>query len=144
MIIIIKNYWIKTRIFNNLDKKYLSTKSKIINKKKSNLNQLGYYLGGLIEGDGSIIVPESIRNNKGILLYPNIKITFVKKDLPLAKKLIEIIKSGTLEEPKNKNYIHLWIRDSNTLCKVAVMINSKMRTSKIEAFHRLIDWLNNT
>lgn len=31
---------------------------------------LGHYLAGLIEGDGSIIVPKTIRNQKGKLLYP--------------------------------------------------------------------------
>lgn len=30
---------------------------------------LGYYLAGLIEGDGSIIVPKTHRNQKGTLLY---------------------------------------------------------------------------
>lgn len=33
-------------------------------------NLLGHYLAGLIEGDGSIIVPKTIRNQKGKLLYP--------------------------------------------------------------------------
>ena len=31
--------------------------------------QLGHYLAGLIEGDGSIIVPKTVRNQKGKLLY---------------------------------------------------------------------------
>ena len=30
---------------------------------------LGHYLAGLIEGDGSIVVPKTIRNQKGKLLF---------------------------------------------------------------------------
>jgi hypothetical protein len=33
----------------------------------NNDNLLGHYLAGLIEGDGSIIVPKTIRNQKGKL-----------------------------------------------------------------------------
>jgi hypothetical protein len=50
----------------------------------------GHYLAGLIEGDGSIYVPEQARSEKGILLYPVIFIEFALKDLPLAKKIIEL------------------------------------------------------
>lgn len=32
-------------------------------------NLLGHYLAGLIEGDGSIIVPKTIRNQKGKLYF---------------------------------------------------------------------------
>jgi hypothetical protein len=41
-------------------------------------------LAGLVAklGDGSIIVPKTNRNQKGKLLYPVVKITFVKKDTP--------------------------------------------------------------
>jgi hypothetical protein len=35
----------------------------------SSKNLLGSYLAGLIEGDGSIIVPKTIRNQNGKLLY---------------------------------------------------------------------------
>ncbi len=52
---------------------------------------LGHYLVGLIEGDGSIIVLKTIRNQKGKLLYPVVKITFVEKDAPLAKKIQEVL-----------------------------------------------------
>jgi hypothetical protein len=107
-----------------------------------NKNQLAYYLAGLIEGDGSIIVPEVTRNKKGKLLYPVIKITFVDKDTPLANKLIEILQNGTLEYPKSKKYLNLLIQDITTLHKIAVLINGKMRSPKIEALYRLIDWFN--
>jgi hypothetical protein len=51
---------------------------------------LGHYLAGLIEGDGSIIVPKTVINQKGKLLYPIVKITFVDKDAPLAIKIKQV------------------------------------------------------
>jgi len=53
---------------------------------------LGPYLAGLIESDGSITVPDSLRHPKTKkVLYPVIKITFHLNDLPLAKKIIAVI-----------------------------------------------------
>lgn len=62
---------------------------------------LGHYLAGLVEGDGSIIVLKTIRNKIGKLLYPKVKITFVDKDTPLAKKIKEVLNSGTMVYHKN-------------------------------------------
>lgn len=103
---------------------------------------MGGYLAGLIEGDGSIIVPKTVRNQKGKLLYPVVKIVFVKKDVPLAIKIKEVIKGGTIEYPKNSNYVVLLFQDLNSIQKIAILINGNMRTPKIEALYRLIDWLN--
>ena len=103
---------------------------------------LGHYLSGLIEGDGSLIVPKTIRNQKGKLLYPVIKITFVEKDAPLAKKIKEVLNGGILVYSKNTKYLDIVFQDLNTIKNIAVLLNGKMRTPKIEALHRLIDWLN--
>ena len=103
---------------------------------------LGHYLAGLIEGDGSIIVPKTIRNQKGKLLYPVVKITFVEKDAPLANKIKEVLNGGTLVYSKHSNYLDLLFQDLNSIQKIAVLLNGKMKTPKIEALHRLIDWLN--
>lgn len=107
-----------------------------------NKNMLGHYLAGLIEGNGSIIVPVTNRNQTGKLLYPKVKITFVDKDAPLAIKLQEVFGAGTLEYPKNTKYVNLLFQDVTSLEKIAVLLNGKMRTPKIEALHRMIDWLN--
>src|SRR3954471_20359881 len=72
---------------------------------------LGHYLAGLIEGDGSIIVLKTIRNQKGKLLYPVVKITFVKKDAPLAEKIKQVLNGGTLVYPKNSEYLDLLFQD---------------------------------
>lgn len=103
---------------------------------------LGHYLAGLIEGDGSIIVPKTIRNPKGKLLYPVVKITFVDKDAPLALKIKEILSGGTIVHYPNSKYLDLLFQDLNSIRKIAVLLNGQMRTPKIEALYRLIDWLN--
>jgi len=113
-----------------------------LNNETNLSNNLGSYLAGLIEGEGSIIVPKTIRNQKGKLLYPKVKITFVEKDTSLAYKLIELFKAGTIEHPQGTNYINLLFQDVNSIRKIAVLLNGRMRTPKIEALHRLIDWLN--
>ena len=114
----------------------LSPGNNLINKK------LGSYLAGLIEGDGAIVVPKTIRNQKGKMLYPVVKIVFVKKDVPLALKIQEVIQGGTLDYPKNSNYVVLLFQDLNSIRKIAILLNGNMRTPKIEALFRLIDWYN--
>lgn len=46
-------------------------------------NQLGYYLAGLIEGDGSILV----RKGKRESIAPKIVFTFGKNEIPMCEKL---------------------------------------------------------
>jgi hypothetical protein len=76
------------------------------------------------------------------LLYPVVKITFVKKDAPLAQKIMEVIKGGTIVYPKDSNYLDLLFQDIKSIQNIAVLLNGNMRTPKIEALNRLIDWLN--
>uniref|UniRef100_UPI0023F48276 LAGLIDADG homing endonuclease n=1 Tax=Cyathus striatus TaxID=68777 RepID=UPI0023F48276 len=47
------------------------------------------------------------------------------------------------ESPKDKDYVNLLIQDIKTLFELTKLINGKMRTPKIEALHRIIDWFNN-
>lgn len=54
------------------------------------LNNLGSYLARLIEGDGSIHVPD---NNK---YAANIRIVFNNKDLPLALIIKNNLKDGNI------------------------------------------------
>ena len=77
-----------------------------------------------------------------LLVIPVVKIVFVKKDVPLALKIQEVIQGGTLEYPKNSNYVVLLFQDLNSIRKIAILLNGNMRTPKIEALFRLIDWYN--
>lgn len=84
---------------------------------------LGHYLAGLIEGDGSIIVPKTIRNQNGKLLYPVVKITFVKKDAPLADKIQRVLNGGTKVYPLKtfKVFSDLLFQDLNIYIDLPVV-----------------------
>lgn len=97
---------------------------------------LNYWLAGLIEGDGSIIIP----NNK--LQYPYIRIAFHEKDLPLAKKLTEWVGYGNINEVKSSKLVVWTVYEEEALKDLINRINGKMRTPKVHRLDKLIDWYN--
>lgn len=107
-------------------------------KVQSSRGDFGAYLAGLIEGDGYIVVPTG-SNKKA---YPLIRIVFHQLDLPLAK-LIQARLGGGVVQYADVNWVVLAIQDIKTVRLVVSLINGNMRTPKIEALHRLIEWLNN-
>lgn len=118
---------------------------------ESNLNLTKYnllnenfnsYLTGLIEGDGTIIVPKTERSSKGRINYPSVQIVFHLKDLPLALIIQKQLKNGSLSRKKGVNAYILTINNYEGLLLVATLLNGNMRTPKIKALHNLIDWLN--
>ena len=54
---------------------------------------------------------------------------------------MEVIKGGTFVYPKDSNYLDLLFQYLKSIKNIAVLLNGNMRTPKIEALHRLIDWL---
>ena len=86
-------------------------------------------------------MPEKERSDKGKLLTASVTIVFVDKDLPLATFLAEKL-SGTVNKAQG-NYYVLSIYKQSALHYLCKLINGKFRTPKIEALHRLINWLNN-
>lgn len=123
----------------------LATQVKINNnlnyKDLSNLN-FSSYLAGLIEGDGTIIVPKTERSAKGKINYPSIQIVFHLKDLPLALMIQKELKNGSLSRKKGVNAYILTINSLEGLLLLTSLINGNMRTPKIYALNNLIDWLN--
>lgn len=109
-------------------------------KKNSNFSS---YLAGLIEGDGSIIVPKSERSIKGKLNYPSIQITFNLRDFPLALIIQQKLGHGSLYRKKGVNAYILIINNFEGLFLIVNIINGYMRTPKINALFKLINWLNN-
>lgn len=105
-------------------------------------NKLGPYLAGLIESDGHVYVPSSIRDNKGKKKAPSIEIAFDIKDQFLFEKIKDRLKGGYIVLGKNKKSGRLFVKKKDILLKLIHLINGYMRTPKIEALHRLIDWYN--
>nr|YP_010977193.1 LAGLIDADG endonuclease [Daedaleopsis confragosa]WNZ34398.1 LAGLIDADG endonuclease [Daedaleopsis confragosa] len=101
-----------------------------------------FYLAGLIEGDGTIIVPKTERSTKGKLNYPSIQIAFHLKDLPLALMIQKVLRHGSLSKKKGVNAYIFTINNNEGLILLLSLINGNMRTPKIHALWKLIDWLN--
>lgn len=98
----------------------------------------GPYLAGLIEGDGTIIVPDPLLKNRSAI----IRICFNINDLALGKQLIEKIGHGKLVYPKVGNYFLQELTTFAGLYTMATMVNGYFRTPKQEAQNRQIEWIN--
>lgn len=96
-------------------------------------NNFATYLAGLIEGDGSIITP-----GKNIHSYnPYFEIAFHIDDLILAETLGFIL-GGNLKI--NTNFCTLIIKKKLSVLRIIYLLNGNMRTPKIEALYRMIEW----
>nr|QBM09619.1 hypothetical protein [Dactylella sp.] len=105
-------------------------------------NKLAYYLAGLIEADGTIIVPKTERSPKGKLNYPSIQIIFDSHDMSLALIIQSTLGCGSLSKKKGANAYVLTFNSKESIILIVSLINGKMRTPKIKALYDLIDWLN--
>lgn len=105
----------------------------------SNKN-FNYYLAGLIEGDGTIIVPNYQRDKKGRLTYPSIQIVFGLMDLPLALIIQKTLGYGSISRKKGKDAYILTINNTEGLIKTILLVNGKFKTAKIEALGKIIEW----
>jgi hypothetical protein len=123
------------------------------NKKNKNLNEkFYYYLTGLIEGDGTIIVPNTERSSKGkfkllsvascYTTTPAIQISFDSRDFPLALLIQQKLGFGSVSKTKGVNTYRLTIDNSDDLINIVKALNGKFRTVKINDFYLLIDFLN--
>jgi hypothetical protein len=109
-----------------------------------NLSSLNFshYITGLIEGDGTIIVPKTEKSAKGKLNYPSIQITFDLRDLPLAMIIQKELGYGTLSRTKGVNAYRFTVNDKEGIVYLVSVLNGQFRTVKINDFYLLIDFLN--
>nr|YP_010710795.1 hypothetical protein P2Z26_mgp21 [Gonatophragmium mori]WCZ71159.1 hypothetical protein [Gonatophragmium mori] len=111
--------------------------------KNLNKSLFSYYITGIIEGDGTIITPKTLRSDMGKLNYPSIQIVFHLKDLPLAMIIQKELGVGSLSRKKGINAYILTINSYEGILLVISLINGKMRTPKIHSLNKLIDFFNN-
>jgi hypothetical protein len=118
---------------DNLSKMFLST-FRLNSYFVDNNMLLGHYLTVLIEGDGSIIVPKTVRNQKGKLLYPVVKITFVKKDKLLAKKIKNYISVSQKQLYKNTSNISV---ENNSNLQIMEKIRNFFKVKNVNRIKRV-------
>lgn len=112
----------------------------------SNKSLFSYYFTGLLEGDGTIVTPKTLRSpaTPGKLNYPSIQIVFHLKDLPLALLVQKELGVGSLSRKKGVNAYILTINSYEGVLLVISLINGNMRTPKIHSLNVLIEFLNKT
>jgi len=115
-----------------------------INKDGSS-NNIGPYLAGLIEGDGTFAIKNG--NNKSTITNknynPKIIVVFKKSDLPLATFFFKnYTNCGEIFIKPERGYVLWQIQDIVSLFTILNIINEYMRTPKCEAKNRAIEWLN--
>jgi hypothetical protein len=121
--------------FSSLNNLY----NNINNFNNVNSENFSNYLAGLIEADGSIIVPNSERSLIGRLNYPSIQIVFDLRDFPLSLIIQQRLNHGSLTRKKGVNAYVLTINNKEGIFLVISLINGKMRTPKIHSLNKLID-----
>lgn len=104
-------------------------------------NQLGPYLAGLIEGDGTFAIHNT--NSTQTKYRPMIIIVFKKADLPLAQFLQNLTNCGKVYIKAERGYVLWQIHDIVGVYTIISIINGYMRTPKVEALDRTINWINN-
>jgi hypothetical protein len=143
-------YIILNRIFRDYTPKYfyyrrfLLLHSKKYSTNDYENNKFNYlfstYLTGLIEGDGTIVVPKTLRSSKNKLNYPSIQIVFHLKDLPLALMIQKELGFGSIARKKGINAYILTINNHQGILSIIKIINGNMRTPKINSLYNLIDF----
>lgn len=81
---------------------------------------------GLIEGDGSFIVPKNQRNAKGVLAIPAVEITFFSKDKELSLRLKKELGFGQIYKKKGENCLALMVRNTEGLLVLVQMLNGQL------------------
>jgi len=107
----------------------------------SSYPNIASYLAGLMEGNGTIIVPNAERSIKGKLNYPSIQICFAAKDYPLIAMLQQFLGYGSIHKRKQQAAYIFTINSKSDILAWVHMVNGYLRTPKIHDFNKLVIYL---
>jgi LAGLIDADG endonuclease len=105
--------------------------------------QFGYYLAGLLEGDGSINIPALGNSILKRVLNPRIIFTFHINNLALYAIIQKNLGGIGRFQRVNTNTGRYIIGDYNGIVKLINLIHGKFRTPKNITFNNLIEFINN-
>jgi hypothetical protein len=104
-------------------------------------NQLGYYLAGLLEGDGHISLPFLGKTILNRILNPRIVFTGHIKDIELYKNVQSQL-NGRGRIQIVGNIIRYIIGDREGIIFFIDLVKDKFRTPKIYSLNKLIEFMN--
>lgn len=117
-----------------------------LNNKPLKGENLYSYLAGLIEGDGTIHVPKTLRSTdfkkKGTLNYASIQISVPSKDLPFINYLQKTLGFGAVNKKRNTNAYVYTISCKQGLIYMALNLNGRRRGPKSSKLALFISFIN--
>lgn len=104
--------------------------------------QLGWYLAGLLEGDGNINIPALGKTILARVLNPRITYTFHRNNLGFYVYLQNLLGGVGRFQARDKNTMRYIIGDKEGIKKLILLMHNKLRTPKNITFNKLIQFMN--
>lgn len=107
-----------------------------------NNNNLGYYLAGLLEGDGSISLPSLGVTSLNRVLNPRLVFTSHIDNIGMYLFLQSELGNVGRFQRSSENVLRYIIGDKQSIIKIINLIHGKLRTPKNKRFNDLIEFMN--
>lgn len=138
-----KNFRLNTVKAISQEKIKQSLNSRSIDYTNISDDNLGYYLAGLLEGDGNINIPALGNTSLDRILNPRIVFTADKHNLHLYAYIQYRLGDKGRFQLVNDNTIRYIIGDIEGIKSLINLIHNKLRTPKNITFNKLIEFFNN-
>lgn len=136
--------WYTLKIARAVSKEEINNIKKNIDENNFNLtdDQLGYYLAGLIEGDGCINIPAKGKTTLNRILNPRIILTGHRNNTQLFIYLQSRLNGIGRLQYTGENVVRYIIGDIKGMLKIINLVHGKFRTPKNITLNSIISSLN--